>query len=355
MPGIDPFKTSIRCPDCRSGLHFDGDRATCESCRRKFHSSNGIWSFLPSSVESAQQKEREKQAWHDKARSYGVTQPDDYYLQLPFVPLPYYEKAARGLKIVLAHGTPWEGMRVLELGAAECWATRHFAQAGARCVASDYSDDPERMGRSQVLLDHLPIDFARMAADAERLPFADESFDRVFCCSTFHHFPSPQKAASEIGRVLAVGGVFYAICEAIHPIHVSRKKALSGDEETAENVRMGINEQSFTLREYARFFDHAGMDLDVIHPWWDVRDAEAQHPVVAKHAGILQPDYRPRRLRHLPKALWFLSLKLVTLPMFRRLLLHTNCRELVLVARKRKPYAKIASRWPLSARTAFHF
>lgn len=50
---------------------------------------------------------------------------------------------------------------------------------------------------------------ALLVADAERLPFADNSFPFIFCYQTLHHFPNPKKVISEVHRVLAPGGVFY--------------------------------------------------------------------------------------------------------------------------------------------------
>ncbi len=41
---------------------------------------------------------------------------------------------------------------------------------------------------------------------ASKLPFADESFDTVFCCSVLEHVPRPWEALSEIRRILAPGG-----------------------------------------------------------------------------------------------------------------------------------------------------
>jgi SAM-dependent methyltransferase len=42
--------------------------------------------------------------------------------------------------------------------------------------------------------------------DAQRLPFADESFDTVFCSQVLEHVPEPLLALSEFRRVLKVGG-----------------------------------------------------------------------------------------------------------------------------------------------------
>lgn len=38
------------------------------------------------------------------------------------------------------------------------------------------------------------------------LPYADESFDRVVCTNSFHHYPDPIHALGEMGRVLQRGG-----------------------------------------------------------------------------------------------------------------------------------------------------
>ncbi|MDQ1467860.1 MAG: hypothetical protein QOH10_2275 [Actinomycetota bacterium] len=43
-------------------------------------------------------------------------------------------------------------------------------------------------------------------ANAESLPFLDESFDVVFCRSSLHHFAAPSVAVSEMVRVSRVGG-----------------------------------------------------------------------------------------------------------------------------------------------------
>jgi ubiquinone/menaquinone biosynthesis C-methylase UbiE len=43
-------------------------------------------------------------------------------------------------------------------------------------------------------------------ADAEALPFADDSFTAVLCSNSFHHYPEPARAVAEMARVLAPGG-----------------------------------------------------------------------------------------------------------------------------------------------------
>src|SRR5436190_10801514 len=48
-------------------------------------------------------------------------------------------------------------------------------------------------------------------ADAEQLPFADGTFDRVTCRIAAHHFPNVAQFVREVARVLKPGGIFLLI------------------------------------------------------------------------------------------------------------------------------------------------
>lgn len=45
-----------------------------------------------------------------------------------------------------------------------------------------------------------------LAASAQALPYADNSFDAAICTAAFHHFPDPAEALRELRRVLRPGG-----------------------------------------------------------------------------------------------------------------------------------------------------
>lgn len=45
-----------------------------------------------------------------------------------------------------------------------------------------------------------------VVGDCENLPFAEDSFDVVICCESFHHYPNPQDFFSSVYRVLRPGG-----------------------------------------------------------------------------------------------------------------------------------------------------
>ncbi|MBP0000911.1 MAG: class I SAM-dependent methyltransferase [Cyanobacteria bacterium SID2] len=53
------------------------------------------------------------------------------------------------------------------------------------------------------------IDF--QSGNVEHLPFDGEQFDAVFCTVSFLHYPHPDRAISEVDRVLKAGGRFYLV------------------------------------------------------------------------------------------------------------------------------------------------
>lgn len=52
--------------------------------------------------------------------------------------------------------------------------------------------------------------------DSEQLPFSDCFFDVVYCNDSFHHYPAPERALSEIDRVLKPNGTFI-LCDCWQP------------------------------------------------------------------------------------------------------------------------------------------
>lgn len=273
MNDIGDWLNFLQCPDCKMPVKKNPDSLLCSACGRDFQAQEGIWNFLPFEISDQAGKDKEKEGWtrkEENGREAGWEPPPEHFLALPDHPHPYYRAAAWYLRIVLEYGKPWTGKKVLELGAAECWGTRRFAESGAQAVALDY--DPTRMRKGQILLDNLPIRFLRLRGDAECLPFDDQSLDVVFCCSVLHHFFNLERAVQEITRVLKPGGVFFGIHEAFHPPHYSREQILRMSEDTIPNIEAGINESSYTATDYRRFFQNAGLNFDLIHPRWDVRE-----------------------------------------------------------------------------------
>lgn len=96
------------------------------------------------------------------------------------------------------------GLRVLEIGCGLGTDGAQFAEAGADYTGVDLTDAAVELARKRFELFDLSGKF--QTADAENLPFADESFDLVYSHGVLHHTPETAKAIKEIHRVLRAGG-----------------------------------------------------------------------------------------------------------------------------------------------------
>jgi ubiquinone/menaquinone biosynthesis C-methylase UbiE len=99
----------------------------------------------------------------------------------------------------------------LEIGAGTGYFSLNLLQAGLieRATATDIS--PGMLATLEENASRLGLEIQTAAAEAETLPFADESFDLVFGHAVLHHIPDLQRAFSEFGRVLRPGGTL-AFC-----------------------------------------------------------------------------------------------------------------------------------------------
>jgi ubiquinone/menaquinone biosynthesis C-methylase UbiE len=99
----------------------------------------------------------------------------------------------------------------LEIGAGTGYFSLNLLQAGAieRATATDIS--PGMLVTLEENAAGLGLDVRTAAAEAETLPFPDESFDLVFGHAVLHHIPDLSQAFSEFARVLRPGGTI-AFC-----------------------------------------------------------------------------------------------------------------------------------------------
>lgn len=99
---------------------------------------------------------------------------------------------------------PLQGKLLLEVGCGQGSCSALFAQDGARVVSVDLTAPAVRHTSRKLAL--LGLDGRAVQADAEFLPFRDNSFDVVFSSGVLHHTPDTEKAIAHIHRVLKPGG-----------------------------------------------------------------------------------------------------------------------------------------------------
>jgi len=98
------------------------------------------------------------------------------------------------------------GRRVLELGCGGGQWSIALARRGARAVGLDLSIRQLAHARRLAGEASQPVPFVN--ANAERAPFADESFDIVFCDHGAMTFADPYLTVPEVARLLRPGGAF---------------------------------------------------------------------------------------------------------------------------------------------------
>jgi SAM-dependent methyltransferase len=95
------------------------------------------------------------------------------------------------------------GRQVLDFGCGHGMMAVTLARLGARVTGFDLSSGYICEARARASANGAHVRF--LAADAERLPFADASFDRIWGNAILHHLDLA-RTASEIRRVLRSGG-----------------------------------------------------------------------------------------------------------------------------------------------------
>lgn len=102
------------------------------------------------------------------------------------------------------------GKKILEIGCGRggfaCWLARH--KPAAEIVAADFAATAVAKGQAYAAQEGL-ANIKWETADIQALSYPDNFFDTVISCETIEHVPQPQKAISELVRVLKPGGRFF--------------------------------------------------------------------------------------------------------------------------------------------------
>lgn len=113
-------------------------------------------------------------------------------------------------QLVLEFLPPVEGKRILEIACGRGGFSRLLGSRGAAVCGADFSESAvaiakEKLLRHPALADHVSY----VQADAQNMPFEENSFDIVISCETIEHVPDPRAAVREMHRVCKPGGTLF--------------------------------------------------------------------------------------------------------------------------------------------------
>jgi len=194
------------------------------------------------------------------------------------------------------------GDRLLDLG---CGFGRHAFQAarlGAEVVAFDAGADEVRAVRDTfgAMADagELDVERTRVGAvrgDALRLPFPDDTFDRVIASEVLEHIPADQVAIGELARVLRPGGTMAVTVPRCGPEFVNWALSDEYHDVPGGHVRIYRRSQLVGRLESAGMVATGHAHAHGLHaPYWWLRclvgTTNEDHPAVAAYHRLLVWD-----------------------------------------------------------------
>jgi len=180
----------------------------------------------------------------------------------------YFSRTAEGYVASFSHRAGDDLQRLIELGEWDASQQAldiatgggHTALAVARYVAQVTVTDltPRMLEKArEFLLAQGVTNAVFQVADAEQLPFADATFERVTCRIAPHHFPDVAQFVREVARVLKAGGLFLLI-DCMAP----SDPQLDVFDNRVEKWRDPSHGRSCTEQEWQTFFEQAELTIE---------------------------------------------------------------------------------------------
>lgn len=187
---------------------------------------------------------------------------------------------------------------VLEVGCGLGTDLVEYAKHGAHVTGVDLGEDQVILTKFNLEIRGLPYREI-IIADAEKLPFADSTFDLVVSIGVLHHTPHTEKAIAEIHRVLKPDGTVLVLLYARGWKHYIKRCLIHGLLK-GQWWRSGFNWQT-VYNEVSEV--HGGSPKTGIYTKRQVKELFKRFPNLEMHKKRLGEffEYRPYGTVLLPK------------------------------------------------------
>ncbi len=156
--------------------------------------------------------------------------------------------------------------RILEIGVGAGADFQRWCSHARHATGVDLTEKAIALTTERLELNSVPCDrYSLQTADAEDLPFEDDSFDLVYSWGVLHHTPNTRLAFHEVFRVLKPGGdvkamiyhvpswaalMLYTRCGLLHgKFRMTMKEAIFADMESPGTKAYTVDEARALLGE----------------------------------------------------------------------------------------------------------
>ncbi|WP_265562943.1 class I SAM-dependent methyltransferase [Streptomyces hygroscopicus] len=183
------------------------------------------------------------------------------------------------------------GGRVLEIGCGAGTDHSVIASLAGDTAAIDLASHGAQLTQTRLELEGRPG--TAQVADAEDMPFPDQSFDGVYSFGVLHHTDHPERAIAEMWRVMRPGATFLVALYHKHSMFAAQK---------AVEYAVRLRWRSQTWRDYLPELEYGADALEqrplvrlysrqsarsLFSQFHDVR-VRTEHPALS---GYLLPDW----------------------------------------------------------------
>lgn len=166
------------------------------------------------------------------------------------------ETHAKGndLPLLIEWLEPSSDWTVLDVATGGGHVTKQLAPHVAHVISTDLTRQMLVVARDHIRKDCKNVSF--VVADAENLPFLDESFDVVTCRIAAHHFPNPKQFIAESARVLRPEGYLLLIDNV-----VPDDQQLDEFVNMLEKLRDESHVRCCTIQEWTEWAEGASLEI----------------------------------------------------------------------------------------------
>lgn len=270
-PSVARIKASLICPACAQRLNESGGTFVCAGCGKEYGNEDGI----PVLVVDASVHKRAEAAYHSSVSS----RYDDMHQ------LKSYRNQRFHLQALEPILSLQQQIATLELGCGTGFDALRLLSRNHLVVETDIAPGQVREARIRITKQGKQQRALFYVADAERIPFADGTFDAVFVVAALHHLEHPLRALQEMKRCTRGGGTILVAMEpntsawirilsipfTILKWMVFRsvgRKPFEQMLKRADGYREPAIERTFTRREITHLAHEAGLTIRRISPVW---------------------------------------------------------------------------------------